>query len=109
MLKAFLEELFRDQRPSMKCPCGARLRLPPLETWPAEGLEFNCPRCGERLTVREPNPGPPFAQRVSDTEPMAVTDRDYGSQDRRRIDWPRIVLFAVIAVLIFALASVFHK
>jgi hypothetical protein len=109
MLKTFMEELFRDQRPSMKCPCGTRLRLPPLQTWPAEGLEFNCPRCGERMTVRNVNPGPPFAQRVSDTEPKAATTVGYGSQNRRRFDWPRIVLFAVIVALILTMASVFHK
>jgi hypothetical protein len=61
------------------------------------------------MIVRNVNPGPPFAQRVSGTEPTTATPLDYGSQDRRRIDWPRIVLFAVIVVLIFAMASLFHK
>lgn len=61
------------------------------------------------MTARLNNPPPPLAQRAS--EDALVLDRTlgYGRQERRRISWFKLILFAVIVVLIFAMASVFHK
>jgi hypothetical protein len=61
------------------------------------------------MTVRETNPRPPFAKKVSQIELTGAPRAGYASRGRRRIDWPRIVLFAVIVALIFVMASVFHK